>query len=347
MGGVIDALSGMLSNLRLRAIFFGPSQAAAPWGIDFQWPPRFDKMPAPPVPFPSSSQRGPIPPVGAQGGVFLGVMEGTVVLQIPGSEVITLNAGDLLILPKIKSHSIKDHPSSPTLPVWHYIHREPGNIHAGMEVPGKGAISRFMHGLLIVEDSDLVGLLNILPESILLRGISGRFDRWVGATMALLDEELQHRGPGSGAIVSQLASVMYVTAIRKHLESMPMLDETDFRVLNDPDVGRVVAMVHARPELEWTVANLGDAALMSRSVFAEKFTQLVGQSPMQYVTRVRMMRAARLLAGGISVKEAAGRVGYGSETAFSAAYKRQFGHTPGNTPRESTAPGLESMGQAE
>ena len=99
--------------------------------------------------------------------------------------------------------------------------------------------------------------------------------------------------------------------------------------LRDEQIGVAIARIHANPEHDWSVASLADEVAMSRSAFAARFTELVGESAMRYVTRWRMHVAFDLLQRGDgSVASVAAKVGYGSEAAFSRAFKRVIGTTP-------------------
>jgi AraC-like DNA-binding protein len=122
---------------------------------------------------------------------------------------------------------------------------------------------------------------------------------------------------------------MFVEVVRRYLEALPA-DHTGWLAgLRDPGVGRVLALLHARPANAWTLATLARQAGMSRSVLADRFTYLVGQPPMQYLTHWRMQLATRLLtAAGSKVAAVAQEVGYGSEAAFSRSFKKITGVSP-------------------
>jgi len=110
--------------------------------------------------------------------------------------------------------------------------------------------------------------------------------------------------------------------------------------LNDLQIGAALALVHADPQASWTVASLAAKVAMSRSAFAARFVQLVGEPPLQYVTRWRMQKASGILRDGhASLAEVAARVGYESEAAFSKAFKRAVGSTPGAYRRSFREPG--------
>jgi AraC-like DNA-binding protein len=123
---------------------------------------------------------------------------------------------------------------------------------------------------------------------------------------------------------------LVIQAARAWLERSAAADTGWVSAVEDPHVGRAIALIHRKPEHRWSVGSLAAEAHLSRSVFAERFTKLAGVSPMQYVTRWRMRLANLWIREErMSLSEIAGRVGYGSEAAFSRAYKREAGVPPG------------------
>jgi AraC-like DNA-binding protein len=122
--------------------------------------------------------------------------------------------------------------------------------------------------------------------------------------------------------------------IRQYLESLPAADTGWLAGLRDPVVGQALAAMHAEPSADWTVEGLAREAGVSRSVFAERFTEMVGQPPMQYLALWRAQLASRLLADGGHVAEVAAAVGYDSEAAFSRAFKKLVGRAPAAWRRE-------------
>ena len=122
---------------------------------------------------------------------------------------------------------------------------------------------------------------------------------------------------------------MFVETVRRYLDALPA-SQTGWLVgLRDPIVGQALAALHGAPAEPWTVDRLARAAGLSRSVLADRFTALVGQPPMQYLAMWRMQLASRLLLDGAQVAAAASAVGYESEAAFSRAFKKLVGESPG------------------
>jgi AraC family transcriptional regulator, alkane utilization regulator len=134
-------------------------------------------------------------------------------------------------------------------------------------------------------------------------------------------------GPG---VLGRLSELMFVDVMRRYLETLPA-DRTDWLAgLRDPLIGRSLAAFHRSPARAWTIESLARHVGLSRSALAERFTQFVGQPPMQYLTNWRMQLAANhLLSGTESGAVIANRVGYESEAAFSRAFKKVVGTPPG------------------
>jgi len=159
----------------------------------------------------------------------------------------------------------------------------------------------------------------------------------LGAMLGLAAREARDGRPGSENFLARLAELTFVEAIRQHLESLPETQSSWLAGLRDPVVCRALSALHGAPREAWTVERLARQAGVSRSVLAERFAELVGHPPMQYLALWRMQMAGRLLAEGGNVAEVASAVGYESEAAFSRAFKKLVGQPPGSWRR--SAPG--------
>jgi AraC-like DNA-binding protein len=136
--------------------------------------------------------------------------------------------------------------------------------------------------------------------------------------------------PGGEAVITRLSDVLVIQAIRCWIEADPTAQSGWLGALRDPQIGRALSLIHGDPARAWSVASLADELAMSRSSFAARFTELVGEPAMQYVTRWRMQVAtSSLQEEGATVAELANRLGYRSEAAFARAFKRVVGNAPG------------------
>ena len=134
--------------------------------------------------------------------------------------------------------------------------------------------------------------------------------------------------PGTENVLARLSELMFVEALRRYLEALPPFQTGWLAGLRDPVVGGALGALHADPHDDWTVERLARRVGVSRSIFAERFAEMVGQPPMQYLALWRMQLASRLLAEGGQVASVAAAVGYESEAAFSRAFKRLVGQAP-------------------
>jgi AraC-like DNA-binding protein len=143
--------------------------------------------------------------------------------------------------------------------------------------------------------------------------------------------ELREPSSGGHSVLLRLAELMFVEVVLRHLETMAKVETGWLAGLHDPLVARVLSLLHGAPAARWTLEGLSAQAGTSRSVLAERFGHFVGQPPIQYLTRWRMQLATRLLVepGAAKVAAVAEAVGYESEAAFSRAFKKCVGMTPG------------------
>ena len=152
---------------------------------------------------------------------------------------------------------------------------------------------------------------------------------WLESLAQLAVTESSSARPGGESVLARASELMFVEVLRRYLASLPTEHTGWLAGVRDPYVGRALSALHDRPAEQWTVEALAKEAALSRSALAERFAQLVGEAPMQYLTRWRMQLAATLLrTRNVSVFEAATEVGYASEAAFSRAFKKEVGVPP-------------------
>jgi AraC-like DNA-binding protein len=129
-------------------------------------------------------------------------------------------------------------------------------------------------------------------------------------------------------VLAKLSELMFIEVVRRHLESLPPGKSGWLAGLRDPSVGKALSLMHARPAHAWTIEELAHDVGASRSVLAERFAELVGLPPMHYLANWRMQIASGLLSGGANIAAVAAETGYGSEAAFSRAFKKMVGVPP-------------------
>jgi AraC-like DNA-binding protein len=160
---------------------------------------------------------------------------------------------------------------------------------------------------------------------------------WISQVMLQAVEASQNKRPGGDAVLDRISEMMFIDAVRRYIERLPEASAGWLAGLRDRHVSKALALIHEDPARAWTVDALADAIALSRSAFYERFTELIGQPPMQYVTNWRMQAAANLLRqSNSSVASIALEVGYESEAAFARAFKRLVGSPPAAWRRSQT-----------
>jgi AraC-like DNA-binding protein len=202
----------------------------------------------------------------------------------------------------------------------------------------------FVCGFLGCDIRPFNPLLEALPV-VVRAPVSPASWQWMAGLLDAAVQATGHRGAGREAMLAKLAELMFVEALRAHLESLPPDARGWVAGLRDPQVGRALQVIHGHPCEVWNLDALARAVSMSRSSFAERSAAYVGMPPMQYLTRWRLQLASRLLEDGHTVTRAAAAVGYQSESAFTRAFKRHVGQAPGAWRREraSSKPALHGL----
>jgi len=297
-----DALTDVLNMLRPRGRVFFCSEMSAPWAISL----------------PASSYSH-----------FHVVERGQAWLRVEGAMQATpLASGDLVILPHGNGHVLADNPKTKPVPINRLIKGKvssPCSVRHG----GGGAQTLMACGSFQFEYVGNNPLLAVLPPLIHIRSGRGQPDEWVEPTRKMLAYEARNPRPGSETLIARLIDIILVQAVRVCVEAQPHDQAGWLGALRDPQIGVALGLIHREPHRDWSVSTMARAVAMSRSVFAAKFSSLVGEPPLTYLTRWRLWKAARLLnEERLSVGETAQRVGYDSEAAFSKAFKRQYGQSP-------------------
>jgi AraC-like DNA-binding protein len=182
-------------------------------------------------------------------------------------------------------------------------------------------------------------LTDFLPHAIHLKKATPGLTRWLKRTIELFRAEHQASSPGRGSVLSRLAEIVCVQALRIWVEQMPPESKGWLQGLKDERIALALHAIHKDPGCRWTVASLARQAGMSRTVFATRFKALIGESPMEYVSRWRVHRAIQLLEqDGVSLKSVVEASGYKSAATFRVNFKRQFGKLPSDYRRRHRQP---------
>jgi len=304
----MDPLDEVFSAMRVADALYARLEATAPWGLRTRrgdGTARFGLM--------------------VRGGCWL-TLDDDALRQPP----VALVAGDCFVIPHGLPYTLRDAPRSPTVNCVDVVRANIGGVVQIGQAGGGGALTTVISGWFNFDPIGARPLMDLLPPLLHIRMDQDR-TRLLQATLQLLAMETAQRGLGSGLVVSRLADIIFVQAVRAHIETLDAEAETGWlAALSDRRIGAALNLLHKNVAQRLTVETLAAAAGMSRSGFALRFKEKVGQSPLDYLTRWRMFRAGQLLRHtDTPLVEVAGRVGYESEAAFNKAFKRSTGAAPG------------------
>lgn len=317
-----DPLGEALHVLRLRGTYYTQCEFSAPWGLDL--------------------------PAFADSLMFHLVTAGECWLEVEGAPPCPLQAGDLGLVPHGAGHRIVSSPGERATGLFDLIHEESGEHYEIIRLNGGGEAAKLLCGTVHLEHPAAKHLTRLLPSVISVHEWSAPEQEWIASTIAYIAAETHGPRPGGEAIITRLADILVIQAIRSWLEQDPSARTGWLGALRDQQIGHAMTMVHRDPARSWTVASLAAEVAMSRSAFSARFTELVGEPPMTYVARWRMQLAVNWLRQeNATLAELALRLGYASEAAFSRAFKRFLGVSPGAMRRDATAWGFEPQAQAE
>lgn len=241
-----------------------------------------------------------------------------------------LRTGELVLLPAGPTHHVRDELSSPTEWLDEILADTPVEDSGRLRYGGTGSRSEIVCGGFVLEGELAKPILRALPPVIHVHGTGSSPAPWVAATLELVGAITASAAPGAEAVLRRLADTMLTQALRIALADVASADRVQTLALRDPQIAAAIHLIHDRPQERWTIERLASQVGYSRSAFAARFRELVGDSPMAYLTRTRLATAATLLARpGLTLAEVARRTGYASESSFSRAFKRAFGLSPG------------------
>lgn len=244
-----------------------------------------------------------------------------------GGETISAGPGDLLFFPSEGRHLMGSDLHLAPMERDAEIVLE-GDVYR-MRHGGGGAMTRFACGYVACSRAVYRLLLQALPRILCIPLGNGSTSPLVGELLRAALRETAAAPPGARSVLARLAELLFMEAVRRYADSAATPPQGWLAAARDPQVGRALAALHADPGRPWTVDELARAAALSRSALAARFTVLVGESPMQYLTRWRLALAADALrSSGEAISRVAERAGYESEAAFNRAFKREYGRPP-------------------
>lgn len=325
-----DTLSDVLRSVRLRGALYFHVSGARDWAAE---------APA------SREIAAAVMPGSEHVMEFHVVLSGSCWAAVLGAEPVHLAAGDIIVFPHGDPHVVSSAPgmrAAPNAagyferqaqrrPLPFSLHLEACEIRTGVD-PGPSD-TVLVCGFLGCDLRPFNPLIASLPRLLHLRAASGH--DWVLQCMRYALTESTNQGPGASAMLERLSEMMFIEALRRYVQTLPEDSQGWIAALRDRFVGRALTLLHQSPAEPWTVDELSDRVGLSRSALHERFAELIGQAPMQYLANWRMQLGAALLRDTrITVASVAQQVGYDSEAAFGRAFKRLMGKPPAQWRRQ-------------
>ena len=265
---------------------------------------------------------------------FLVVTSGRCWLQVEDQEARLLNQGNLALIPHGVPHVVSSQPDLRAQPLFDLPVEKISERYECMRHGGGGELTQTMYGVIRFDDIAAQHLLRLLPSTIHIDAWHDDAGGWLQSTLRFIASEAASLKPGGETVITRLADIVVIQAIRSWLEHSPEANQGWLGALRDRQIGQALALIHKAPARDWGVASLANAVAMSRSAFSARFTQMVGMSPGKYLTLWRMQLArTRLIDSEDPVSAIASDLGYQSEAAFCRAFKRVFDVSPGSARR--------------
>ncbi len=321
----MDVLSEVLKAIKLDAAFFYNAEFTAPWS--FREPP-------------SSVVSSHF----ASGGhviIYHLLTEGRCVASLEGGKPIGIGAGEIVIFPHGDAHILGNGPTK-TVDLEPKLHEILAQGLKLTRAGGGGEMTRIVCGYMSCDPQLSSALLAGLPPLLRVPIRDDPGGQWLENTIGFSVSQTGRSSLGGEAVLSKLSEVLFVETIRRYIAQLPPEETGWLAGARDPDVGRALALLHSAPAKPWTIELLAREIGMSRTVMAERFRHYLNEPPMSYLTRWRLLLAARMLkSSSRGVADIAADVGYESEAAFNRAFKRQFSVPPARfrgAPRRAAAP---------
>lgn len=308
-----DPVAEALHTLQMSGAFYSRATLTAPWGIELP------EMP------------GHL--------MFHVLVSGGCWVEADGMEPLRLGEGDFALIPHGEGHILRGERDDPVVSLWDTEQQLLTEHYELLHHGGGGDETTMICGAVRLDHPAARHLVSLLPRAIHLESSGTTRNQWMHSTVQLICHEATELRPGGESVITRLADLLVVQAIRAWIES----EESDrgwIVALKDRDTGNAIRLLHRHPDRDWTIESLAKAVHMSRAAFSRRFSALVEEGPMAYLTRWRMQLAATwLTTGEIRVADLPARLGYGSEAAFSRAFKREMGVSPGAYREAGATPG--------
>ena len=297
----MDVLTDVLNTLELKGWLSSRRELTPPWRYDF---------------------------AASKDSMFHVLSFGGGYLQVEGeAEPRRVEDGDVVLFPTGHPHSLYDDPASPLTRLVHLDY----NPQRGYEVvnrDGEGPKPLLLCGAFHFDYPHDFPLLHRLPKLIHIAGAQGRMEQGFGDIVNIIARESASQQQGAEVMLKRLTELLFIQVIRLWIDQQATASVGWIGALRDQPISAALGLIHRSPERRWTVKELAEAAALSRSAFSARFTELVGEPPVTYLTRWRMLRATRLLKNEVRTETIADLLGYESDAAFRKAFKREIGIPP-------------------
>jgi AraC-like DNA-binding protein len=309
-----DPLSEALRSVHLTGAIFLDAELGMPWG--FASPP-------------TSTSSHLLAPSAERLVLFHLLAEGHATVRVPGYDSVPLEAGDIVVLAGGEAHELWNGSVSQLTDASLLLPKILSGAIVSERGGGSGPTTKFICGYIGCDRHAERLFLAGLPPVFKVNVRSEASGEWIESTIRYLASERGSTFAGRTALLAKLAEALFIETLRRYMADLPAERTGWLAAARDPAVGRALAAIHREPAEGWTVAGLAKHAGASRSVFASRFNQLLGEAPLAYLTRWRIQLGARLLeTTDDSVLQIALQVGYESEAAFNRAFKREFDLPP-------------------
>lgn len=310
----MDVLSEVLRVVKLRGALFYNGEFSSPWCVN------------------ASSARAlasHFAPGAKHVIIFHLLTEGRAFVELNNGERVTMNAGDLVMIPHGNPHVMGNGGSVKAVNDSEQL----GEIlERGLKLwrmGGGGEVTKFVCGYMACDPELSKVFLSGLPPVFTVSIRNDAAGRWLENSIRFSVDQADPVNAGGEAVLSKLSEVLFIETLRAYITHLPSGHTGWLAGTRDEEVSKALAFMHQRPAQPWTLASLAKEAGISRSALAERFRHYLDETPMAYLTRWRLQLGAQMLGTtNHSVAQVADEVGYESEASFNRAFKREFGVPP-------------------
>jgi len=300
----MDIFDDIINTLQLKGLLYFRTNFSPPWGTT--------------VPKHNNAAR------------FHLVIQGRCFIQVNSGETIELSAGDLILVPNGASHILAHKPMQNAPPL-ETVLKDVGYTGDGFLAVGKGdvdASTQMVCGHFTFRNGADHPLLQALPDYIVVSTETRAKQRILDDTLNLISQHIFSENGGSTASITRLSEVVFIEILSSGV-SLPPQSESILKAFRDPQIGRALQLIHSKLSFQWSVERLASEVAMSRSRFANRFSELMGAGPMSYLSDWRLQKGLSLIDDSpLSIKQIAEQTGYKSQSAFTRAFSARFGSSP-------------------